>query len=637
MKKCLKNRGPDADGIYEDENYGLINSRLKILDLSDEANQPMFFKDQENDLVIVYNGEVYNFWEIRKELETLGHSFKTTSDTEVLLHAFAQWGINFLQKLNGMFAFALLDRKNNELYLVRDRLGIKPLFYSLVNNEKENQKILVFGSNIPAILSSGLVSSQHDIEGVSSYLSFRYALGEKTLFKNIKKLLPGHYIHVKEGNLNIVEWWDLDLSSFGKRKIPFSQTKNEVLNRFSQSTKYRMISDVPVGAYLSGGVDSSAVVAFMSRHTDHPVKTYTVGFEEDNEFEYAKIIAEKFNTDHKEIIVSPEKYFETMIELIHEKGEPLGVPNEIPLYLMSKELRKDIVVVLSGEGADELFYGYGRIFQLWYDFERLKKAEKSLLHRFLYSGLVEKYKGWDTRDYATFFVQRYSYVPFELKERLFKENLWAETLKKDQHIYEFFQKVFKKPFSESLNNQDATGYVFLKVHLPNLLGRVDNSTMATSVEARVPFLDHNLVEFVTTLNREIKVKWKSLFSKIKAIRKSSDEISENHDIPKYVLKKSLEGILPDEILYRRKKGFPVPLQKWFSSEAVKIVKRLILEEGSFTKQLFKKEELENLILNYDGSYQKAYLIWFVLNLEVWYMLFIERKTPEEIISKLKIN
>jgi len=621
MLSKIKHRGPDADGIYKDKKTIFINARLKIIDLSDSANQPFEYKK----FIIVYNGEIYNFKELRSMLLKKGHQFNTNSDTEVILHLYEEYGIKFLEYLNGMFAFAILNKETEEILFARDRLGIKPFFYSFLDNST-----LVFGSNIPTILSSKLIKPSINVQGISSYLSFRYEIGEQTVYREIKKLLPGHYMMLKDRELKIKQYWELPMKKLSAKEISYKKAKNKILRKLENSIRYRMISDVPLGAYLSGGVDSSAVVSIMSKYSTEKIKTYTIGFSEENEFDFARIVANKYNTLHKEITIDTETFFRTLIELIREKGAPLGVPNEIPLYIMSKELRKDITVVLSGEGADELFYGYGKIFKLYYDYKRLKK--KGFFSNIFYKKIKEKYKDWDTKTFSIFFVQRYSYVSFHKKSLIFKEKIWENDLQKDRFCFEFFENMFKDV--STMHPQDQVGYVFLKVHLPNLLMRVDNSTMATSVEGRVPFLDHDLVEYAFQLPRKYKIKWKSVTSRIRAVFKTSNEISEIFDVPKRILKDIMSDYLPKTILFRSKKGFPVPLSIWFKGEAKNIALNILSSKVFKEMDLFNIKQVKNLIENFDGSYNDAYLIWLLINLFVWYGLFIRNITTEEIIKEL---
>ena len=374
MTSALQHRGPDQSGIYVNSNKKVFlgHRRLSILDLSVKGKQPM--QDKEKEIVITYNGETYNFQKIKKELEIKGYKFESTTDTEVLIAAYKEWGINFVKKLNGMFAIGLYDKKNNKFFLVRDRLGIKPLFYTRTKNK------LIFSSEIKSILIHPDVKKQINYKAISSYLSYRYPINNQTFFENIISVEPGSIIELNNKDIKktkLIKYWVLKptekLKDLGEK---YYLKKSKKL--FFDAVKKRMMSDVPLGAYLSGGLDSSAIVAVMAKNVETPIKTFTIGFKEKdfNEFKYATQVAKMHKTNHKEILLSAKNYLNTMKKLIKYKDAPLGVPNEVPLYLMSKELKKHITVVLSGEGADEIFSGYGRLFKSPFDYKKIKLLQK---------------------------------------------------------------------------------------------------------------------------------------------------------------------------------------------------------------------------------------------------------------------
>jgi len=386
MNKLLHHRGPDDEGYYFSDYVCMGHKRLSILDLSKKGRQPM--KSRKGSLIISYNGEVYNFKEIREELIKKGYTFKSKSDTEVILKSYEEWGINCLKKFNGMFAFALYDKKKDIVFLVRDRLGIKPLYYSIFDDR------LIFGSEIKSILQYPGFKRKLNKEAISSYLSYRYVLGKETLFKNIYKLLPGQYLKIKKDKIQKSVYWKIPLPSFDSDKGEEFYI-NKIRKLVIESVKKRMISDVPLGAYLSGGLDSSIIVSILAKNMNKPVNTYTIGFKEKgfNEFKYSKEISNMYRTNHKEIILDIKNYFETIINLIQYKDLPLSVPNEVPLFLMSKELKKDITVVLSGEGADEIFGGYGKIFRSPTDYKKLQIICKfpKIIQNKVFNKLIERY------------------------------------------------------------------------------------------------------------------------------------------------------------------------------------------------------------------------------------------------------
>ena len=350
MTETLVHRGPDDGDVYADENVALGHRRLSIIDLSEAGRQPMF--DVTGQFGIVFNGEIYNYLQLKDDLSGKGYGFRTRTDTEVVLNAFREYRHGALEKFNGMFAFALYDRKSGEVILARDRIGVKPLYYTIVADK------LLFASEIKAILRYPQVRKSLDVLGLSSYLSYRYPVGSRTLFAGIHSLPPGHFLEITKSGVAQKKYWDLPVIT-EKEDRGEKYYLEKIRSILAQSVRMRLMSDVPIGAYLSGGLDSSIIVALMSRYLTEPVKTFTIGFEEEgfNEFAYAKQVAERYKTDHHEIVLSADDYIHHMDTLISYKDAPLGVPNEPALYVMSKELKKHITVVLSGEGADELFGG----------------------------------------------------------------------------------------------------------------------------------------------------------------------------------------------------------------------------------------------------------------------------------------
>ena len=607
-------RGPDDSDIYVDEKFIFGHRRLSIIDLDSHAKQPML-SDCGN-YVLVFNGEIYNYQEIKVDLLSKGYEFNTSSDTEVLLNAFIEYGIDCIQQFIGMFAFAIHDKKSNEYYIVRDRLGIKPLYYI-----KDNDKF-IFSSEIKSILTLDDKSRELDHTAVSSYLSFRYPILNNTFFKDIHSLAPAHYIKLKNGHFEINEYWNVS-NKFKEQQEDRGEAyyQTELRELLESSVKYRMISDVPFGAFLSGGVDSSVITALMAKNSDEAVKTFTIGFEEEgfNEFNYANIIAEKYNTEHREIILSGKNYIETMEKLISYKDAPLSVPNEVPLYLMSKELKKYITVVLSGEGADEIFGGYGRIFRSPHDYNRIKEIDSLNLKdeekRELCENFLKKYLVDSFSTEIDHFMNIYSYTSFEDKKALLNSSLDLETIEKE--LVAKFMYYFDELQDESYYNKLM--YTFEKVHIVGLLHRVDTTTMATSVEARVPFVDHRLVEFAFTIPLKYKLKWINNTAESESLTLMSDKISEVYDIPKYILKKSYEDLIPDEVLYRKKMGFPVPLNDWFGGHFNEYSKKILLSDEAKERALYNIKNIENWLtsdrLSKDHSF--AMKIWMLINLELF--------------------
>jgi asparagine synthase (glutamine-hydrolysing) len=477
----------------------------------------------------------------------------------------------------------------------------------------------IFASEIKAILKYPGFKRELNLKAVSSYLSYRYEIGHETLFNNIFKLMPGHYMSIKDGKIKVKEYWDIGLDEH--KELSEESYKREIKRLFKKSVELRMISDVPLGAYLSGGLDSSIIVALMSKLSNNKVKAYSIGFKEEgyNEFHYSRQVANMCKIDYKEITLSTKNYLQNMKKLIRFKDLPLSVPNEVPIYMLSKELKKDITVVLSGEGADELFSGYGKIFRSPIDYKKLKlmKHLPLFVRKKLFKHLMIKYKNKQFNSEMEHFVYNYSYFPLEEKKFIFNEKM-NSTIRNDEHVDAIFKKYFRKarksPYYRKIE------YVFEKIHLPGLLARLDCPTMATSVEGRVPFVDHNLVEFMFKVPVKYKMKWKSLPEMLKSFDESSDEISEKRDTTKYILKETFKHMLPESVVQREKKGFPVPLDTWFRGYVNKVAKRELLNKNSKIQAIVDQKNLKrwmdsNLKDGKDKSFGQK--VWMLLNLEYW--------------------
>lgn len=595
LTDMLSHRGPDMSGTICKDTWAFGHTRLSILDLSESGKQPMQFEH----LTITFNGEIYNYQELQEELKKLDYTFQSTSDTEVILKAYHAWGSECLKKFNGMFALAIIDNSNNELFVARDRLGIKPLLYAVQG------KSFLFSSEAKCILNYPRFQKAPDLIAISNYLSFRYPLADRSFFRGIKTLLPGHYLKIKNDLIEITQYWDLPLE---KQEQSEDQWRQETHDLVTKAIERRMIADVPIGAYLSGGLDSSIITACMAKH--QTVKTYTIGFTEEgyNEFNYAKQVADMYKTDHKEIILSAEKYLETMEHLINIKDAPLGVPNEVPLYLMSKKLREDIIVVLSGEGADELFHGYGRLMRSPYDYERLKEPNAKLK----YPEIWAEY-GRSFENPMEHFLFKYSYFKTKEKISIFNTEMKA-AVNNDTDINKVFTQAFKQ--CESLSYYDAIPYVFEKLHLPGLLWRVDNSTMATAVEARVPFVDHELIEHIFKMPYKFKMAWTNQAA---TATLPASKISEVYDTPKHILREAFKDDLPQDILTRKKKGFPVPLDKWFRGDFSKHAKEMLLSEDSKSKVFLDQQALAHWMEENSKEDDALFgqRVWMLLNIEIW--------------------
>ena len=571
MNFSIKHRGPDAGGNYIENNIGLGHRRLSIIDTREVSNQPMH--SNSNIWHLVFNGEIYNFEEIKSQLN---YNFKTNSDTEVIIAAVEGKGLDwFIKQANGMFAIALYNSETKELFLVRDRLGIKPFYFY---NDGDN---FIFSSEIKAILSSGLVDAKFNEEAVDEYLANRYIRAPYTFFKNIFQVNSGTYLSVNK-DLSAIEnkYWDIP-DAFN---ISTEYNEEEILkgldDELNKAIKYRLIADVPLGTYLSGGVDSSLITAITALNKKEKVNTYTIGFEEINEFEYSEVIAEKYKTEHHEILMKKEDYMSNWERLINFKDAPLGVPNEIPLAVMSSKLKEKITVVLSGEGADELMGGYGRIYRAPFDYVNEDTSES----------------------FYDYFISKYDYVPRSMRDQL---------ISTPKSYRNEFDTEIKADFSKS-SNEESVFKFFHKYHVKGLLQRVDMTTMQTSVEARVPFLDHNLIEFsYRNIPYNLKLRWVNEEAKNKASSMNSNQYSEKLDIPKYLLRKLSYKYLPKGIVERKKIGFPVPLTEWFDN--LESLAKEFLPNANWLKEgvvndLIKKSKTES---------RAGQILWMFINIELF--------------------
>lgn len=607
-----KHRGPDDKGVSSLPNALLGHRRLSIIDLDKRASQPMASACER--FSIVFNGEIYNYRELKHDLEKAGKVFKTESDTEVLLTGLVLEGLSFIKKCIGMFAFCFNDSHKKKAYLVRDRLGIKPLYYSLRGD------IVYFSSAVQSLqqllINDDLTPS---LTSLSSYLSYRYPIQENTFINSISSLEPGSYLEVSNCGIKKFQYWDPSEfieDQFDRGESYYSEKLNSLL---SDSVRLRMIADVPVGAYLSGGVDSSALVSIMSKQHSS-IKTYTTGFNEVgyNEFSYAEAVSDRFGTDHTEVLLNSNQYLDDMTKLISLKGAPLSVPNEVPIWILSKELKKHISVVLSGEGADELFMGYGKIFRSAHDYRRMEDKyvwtdddnKKSF-----FDASFKKYGSNHFSKFSNFFLNRYKYTKLADKYQYLSGDVGWQAIEDnlDGRFHSLFNKVSEWDFENQIS------YVFIKMHLPGLLQRLDSSTMAASVEGRVPFVDHRIVEFALTIPVKHKLKWISDDQMAQSEPLLSDEISERFDIPKSILKKTFEGTLDNDTLYRKKMGFPVPLHRWIGSGFSKTAKEVLLTTKARQRGIYNNDALEKS-LNQDDFFSdhgSALKLWMLVNYEIY--------------------
>jgi asparagine synthase (glutamine-hydrolysing) len=605
MNSCIVHRGPDEDGFYLKENVALAMRRLSIIDLA-EGQQPIFNENRTK--AIIFNGEIYNFQELRKDLESRNHKFYTNSDTEVIVHLYDEYGVDCLQYLRGMFAFAIWDETEETLFIARDRLGQKPLLYSHQKNGN-----LIFGSEFQAVLAHPEISREVDYNAIDSFLSYLCIPAPQTAFQQIRKLEPGHWLRWKDGELETKRYWLPDFSK--KIKISEKEAIEETTRILRESTKLRMISEVPLGAFLSGGVDSSTIVALMAQESNKPVKTFSIGFEEQDysELKYAKKVAEHIGAEYNEFIVKPNA-LEVLPTLIEHYGEPYADSSAIPTYYVSKETRKHVTVALNGDGGDESFAGYERyaamqIANLYHKLPRaLRKVFVETPINLIPTSEVKRSRVRDAKR----FLQAAS---LEKTERYFHwVTVFRENSKAELYTEDFRDRVAGNDASMFLNKWfakangsgilDATLLTDQMTYLPNdLLVKVDITSMANSLEARSPFLDHKVVEFAASLPENLKMqrfKTKSLLKKVAA------------------------NLVPSEVIYRRKMGFGVPIGNWFRNEMKDFVKDVLLSDEALGRGIVKESVLRNYITEHiDGKQDYTFQIWTLLMLELWFQKFID--------------
>lgn len=607
MNEKVKHRGPDDGGIYisPDQKVGLGHRRLSIIDLSPLGHQPMNYLGR---YWIVFNGEIYNFKEEREMLVKEGYSFKSKTDTEVIVALYDKFGKECLSHLRGMFAFTIYDEKEKTIFCARDRIGKKPFKYYLDDN------VFIFASELKAILTQKEYQKEPDFIAIHHYLTFQYCPAPLTGFKGIKKLEPAHYLFIdlRTKKLEKKRYWKLDYSK--KLDLSEEEWKKRIMEKLKECVRLRMISDVPLGAFLSGGVDSSAVVGIMSKLSERPVKTFSVGFKEDkyNELPYAKMIAEKFKTDHTEFIVKPDA-IEILPKLVCQYEEPYTDSSALPTYYVSKMTREQVTVALNGDGGDENFAGYQsyRFFKITLYYDKIRFIHNWLvlpISRFLYQNFkndftskLYKFAKILSQDPERRFTNFMCHFNNEMKENLYTD--WMREKVKGADSFDVLP--LKAEESGVSDKMDRVFYSDLTSYLPDdLMVKVDVASMAVALEGRSPFLDHEFMELTCQIPSGLKLK--GLNQK------------------KYILKKALENFIPNEILYRPKMGFGIPLDVWFRGELKEYVYKTLLSDKAAARGIFKKEEIKRILdTHVKTNINFGYYIWNLLTLELWFQEFFD--------------
>jgi asparagine synthase (glutamine-hydrolysing) len=598
MTDSMSHRGPDDRGFYKGTSVALGHRRLSILDLSDAGHQPMC--NEDGSICTVFNGEIYNYKLLRELLERKGHVFRSNTDTEVIVHAYEEYSIDCVKHFDGMFAFGLWDERARRLMLARDHFGIKPLYYFATPH------FVSFASEIKALLQDPETPKQVDVQALSNFLSLHYVPGPRTMFEGIRKLLPGHVLVTESGKLTVRKYWELE------KKEPPRMNEREaadwVYERLKDSVAERLQSDVPVGTLLSGGLDSTAVLGLMTEISGGPVRSFSVGYSSDgndgfSEFSHSRFAAKHFRSDYHEIVVTPQMFLDFLPKAVWFQDEPIGEPASIPLYYVCKLAKEHgVTVLLSGEGSDELFAGYnrhiGEVLSSYYTLlpDVVHRAAAGLFslvprgtvlrkghHSMALSNFADRYRSWHT---------------------VFAEDVKQQVLSGAHDTIDSFHDSFSQYISphSALEDLDSLLWLDTKAWLPDdLLMKKDKMGMATSLEARVPFLDHKFAEQAFNLPAALKVKRMS---------------------GKYILKKSMERLLPREIIYRKKAGFPTPISRWIAHDLRAPLSDVLLDCGGREHGFFDRKVVKRLLQEHvSGSENHERLLFPLLNFDLWYRAY----------------
>jgi asparagine synthase (glutamine-hydrolysing) len=606
MCQAIVHRGPDDEGIFVKDGTGLGMRRLSIIDLAG-GHQPIFNEDRS--VWVVYNGEIYNFPELRAELEKRGHRFYTHSDTEVIVHLYEEMGADCVTKLRGMFAIALYDEKRKSLLLARDRLGKKPLYYALHGGR------LYFGSEIKAMLAVAPELKAVDPEGILQFFYFGYVPDPYSAFRFIRKLPPGHLAEYRNGAIEVRAYWDVP--QYGTCDPGSDEAcLEEMERRLAEAVRMRLISDVPLGAMLSGGVDSSLVVALMARYSSAPVKTFSIGFGKSdfNEAEYARLVAQRFATDHHELIVEPD-ISETLNQITGMMEEPFGDSSMIPTYYVSKLARQHVTVALSGDGGDELFAGYDRYIVNWkrrhYDF--IPPWVGRLYRNHLYERLPSSVKGrklaWNvTLPSRDRYLDGVSFLPALHRERALFSREFANSARNWVNPFEQFERYYDQaPAADQLSR---LMYLDTKTYLTaDILAKVDRMSMANSLEVRCPILDHEFVGWAASLPMRYKFR---------------------NGTRKFMFKKLAERLgIPPQLLHRQKRGFSMPLVHWMRKELKDGLLPILLEPRTLQRGYFEPQAIRTIMdEHFRGHRDRSGVLWILLVFELWHRNFLEAMRPE---------
>ena len=613
MNQKIDYRGPDDEGLFIENNIALGHRRLSIIDLSKKGHQPFVYIHKGREVVLTYNGEIYNFQEVKAELLLKGYEFQSETDTEIIPAAYLEWGSKCVEKFNGMFAFVLFDKTENMLFGARDRFGQKPLKYYHDSDK------FIFSSELKAILTQN-IKKEVDYGAIDEFLTLQYVAAPKTGFKNIYKLPHAHYfkLDLDSNKITINRYWNLNYQE--KLKLSKKEWVDKLDEALSQSVKKRLMADVPLGAFLSGGVDSSAIVAFMSKFRSE-IKTFSIGFKEGDydETEYARLVANQYKTDHKELIVEPSDMMDLIEKLIYQYEEPYADSSQLPTYILAELTKKDVKVVLNGDGGDENFGGYDKYAKhllanyLFIPFNHLLAELFNYINKNLYSSLLIhkiyifiktfKQPNWLRHFTYTHYFDIFTKSEFYKKdfrekiEELAEENTFSQIIKRNKDI-SYMDRIF---------------YIDFNSYMPDdLMVKVDMATMANSLEARSPLLDYKFVELAAKIPAKLKISFWG--------RKS-------------IFKTMLQPYLGKEILYRKKKGFSIPIEYWFRNELKNYVRDIVLNEEGLVLKIMQKKKIESLLRKHNKGLNNSKKIWILMVLNLWYKeYFLKHQTNDNGLS-----
>jgi asparagine synthase (glutamine-hydrolysing) len=611
MRDIIAHRGPDESGLHCDDRAALGHRRLSIVDLR-TGQQPL--SNEDGTIWVVFNGEIYNHATVRRELEGHGHRYRTRSDTETIVHAYEQWGDECVDRFRGMFAFALWDAPRRRLLLVRDRLGIKPLYWARAGDT------LLFASEIKALLAADLIQPEPNTAVLPEVLSTRYVSGPETMFRAVQKLLPGHLLVFERGETRIRQYWDVPMRPAADRQRLAGS--REVIAEFrsllEESVRLRLMSDVPLGMFLSGGIDSSVIATLMARMIDRPIQTFSVAFKDRayNELEYAREVARAIRADSHEIVIDDRDFFGALPKLVWHEDEPIAHTSSVPLYFVSALARRHVTVVLTGEGSDELLAGYGRYPRVSWNWRAGTIYERVVPERLRASiagGVLPKlppalrrYAGRSflamDRTPESMCFDNFASIRLTDQRELLAPALGLAATR--AQAYGGSMAYFEKPDGGS-TLLDRLLYVDIKTYLVELLMKQDQMSMAASIESRVPFLDHKLVEFAAGLPDRWKLSgWTT----------------------KRVLRESMKGLIPESILKRPKMGFPVPFASWTRGAWKGVARDVLLDRRARERGVIDPAAVDRLLTAHAaGRIDGADRIWSLLNLELWHRTFIDKE------------